>query len=175
MRWATLWRSISRLAGSLKVSISTLQAWVRGAARSVKTPSTRAATAAMARRGPMDAARSCEVLPHSICRTDASGRVMSIKGMADLSLKGSLVVGCRARHPIGPQGYPPPAPGQGEAGEGVENDAGDAPLGGGRHHSRQGQKAERDLPGFHALEGRIAQGADHGHRHQAGQAGHQPG
>src|SRR5947209_4921221 len=78
MTWAVEWRSTARPSSESAVTIATWAPSGRGRSRSAGAPSMRAATAALARRGPMEAARSAGVAPPGRRRVDPSGRRTSI-------------------------------------------------------------------------------------------------
>src|SRR5215218_3362737 len=80
MTWAVEWRSTLRPSSVLAVTMATRSPSCSGAPRSASTPFTTAATAALARLRPMEAARSAAVEPSGRSREESSGRRTFIVG-----------------------------------------------------------------------------------------------
>jgi hypothetical protein len=78
MTWAVEWRSTWRPASVSSVTMATLSPSWSGRPRSTSSPSTVAATAALASRDPIDAATSAEVVLAGYSRAEPSGRVIVI-------------------------------------------------------------------------------------------------
>src|SRR5947209_10988260 len=75
MTWAVEWRRTYRPSSVLSVTTETVAPSGSGVSRSTSRPSTVAATAALARRLPIDDARSAPVDPSGNERADPSGSV----------------------------------------------------------------------------------------------------
>ena len=84
---AVEWRRTWRPSSLLSVTIATVAPSGTGAVRSVSVPSTVAATAALARRDPIDAATSRAVEPAGYSRDEPSGNEIVMFDMAPRSLR----------------------------------------------------------------------------------------
>ena len=91
MTCAVEWRRTWRPSSVSAVMIDTWAPSWSGRPRSHSSPSTRAATAALARREPIDAATSPPVVPSGYARSLPSGRVMRMSLMARANLPGGPV------------------------------------------------------------------------------------
>ena len=70
---AVEWRSTWRPSSELLVTMATVEPLCNGTLRSTSSPSTTAATAALARRDPIDSARVVAVAPSGSVRCEPSG------------------------------------------------------------------------------------------------------
>src|SRR3989441_9198847 len=138
--WADEWRSTSSACGSLSVRIATFMRSGSGRARSHTCPSTRAATAALARPGPIALARWAAVAPAGNRFSLPSGSVTRISDATIGSVRG--LVGRRGRG------------GGGERRQGAR-------VAEVQRHGERDQHADRDPPD-HAARGQNVRFVGHG-------------